>query len=175
VTDNKRAVQDLLINKRTRFPQIRVIDVDGQQLGIMTPHEALKVAEERELDLVLVGDKAEPPVCRIMDYGKYKFDQEKKARIAKRKQQTSNLKEIKMRYTIEEHDYQVRLRQAERFLKNGDMVKAIINFRGREIQHGNLAQQLLDRLAKDLEEIGEIQQSPKQEGRNMTMIITQKR
>ncbi|MFN3926060.1 MAG: translation initiation factor IF-3 [Pseudanabaenaceae cyanobacterium] len=163
------------INERIRFPKIRVIDADGQQLGIMTPKEALRLAEERELDLVLVSDKADPPVCRIMDYGKYKFEQEKKAKEARKKQHTVEVKEVKMRYKIEEHDYQVRISQAERFLKDGDKVKATIMFRGRESQHAHLAKELLDRMAKDLEAIAEVQQPPKNDGKNMTMIMAPKK
>ncbi len=163
------------INERIRFPKIRVIDAEGQQLGIMSPKEALQIAEERELDLVLVSDKADPPVCRIMDYGKFKFEQEKKAREARKKQHTVDIKEVKMRYKIEEHDYQVRINHAERFLKDGDKVKATVMFRGREIQHAHLAKELLERMAKDLEAIAEVQQAPKQEGRNMTMVIAPKK
>jgi translation initiation factor IF-3 len=172
----KRRNRDLpQINERIRFPKIRVIDTDGAQLGILTPNEALQLAEEKELDLVLLSDKAEPPVCRIMDYGKYKFEQEKKAREARKKQHTADVKEVKMRYKIEEHDYNVRVRQAERFLKDGDKVKATVMFRGREIQHSDLAEELLKRMATDLESVGEVQQMPKKEGRNMMMLISPKK
>jgi translation initiation factor IF-3 len=163
------------INERIRFPKIRVIDTDGGQLGIMSPREALRMAEEKELDLVLVSDKADPPVCRIMDYGKFKFEQEKKAREARKKQHTSDVKEVKMRYKIEEHDYNVRVNQAERFLKAGDKVKATITFRGREIQHVDLAESLLKRMAIDLQEHAEVQQAPKKEGRNMMMLLAPKK
>ncbi|MEB3359347.1 MAG: translation initiation factor IF-3 [Synechococcales bacterium] len=163
------------INERIRFPEIRVIDTDGAQLGIMKPIEARRIAEEKELDLVLVSDKADPPVCRIMDYGKFKFEQEKKAREARKKQHTSDVKEVKMRYKIEEHDYQVRLKQAERFLKSGDKVKATVMFRGREIQHTDLAEVLLQQLATDLKDLAEVQQSPKREGRNMMMMLSPKK
>lgn len=172
----KRRNRDLpQINERIRFPKIRVIDVDGSQVGVVTPQEALRLAEERELDLVLVSDKADPPVCRIMDYGKYKFELEKKAREAKKKQHTADVKEVKMRYKIEEHDYQVRVNQAERFLKSGDKVKATITFRGREIQHSDLAEELLKRMATDLQELAEVQQAPKKEGRNMMMLLSPKK
>ncbi|MEA5516840.1 translation initiation factor IF-3 [Nodularia sp. UHCC 0506] len=172
----KKRTRDLpQINERIRFPKIRVIDNDGAQLGIMPPQEALQLAEEKELDLVLLSDKADPPVCRIMDYGKYKFEQEKKAREARKKQHTADVKEVKMRYKIEEHDYNVRVKQAERFLKDGDKVKATVMFRGREIQHSDLAEHLLKRMAKDLEPLGELQQAPKKEGRNMMMLISPKR
>ena len=163
------------INENIRYPKIRVIDTDGAQLGILTPAEALRLAEEKELDLVLVSDKADPPVCRVMDYGKYKFEQEKKAREAKRKQHTADVKEVKMRYKIEEHDYQVRLKLADRYIKSGDKVKATIMFRGREIQHSNLAEDLLKRMATDLQEIAEVQQAPKKEGRSMMMLLSPKK
>jgi len=174
-TNRKADKEPPNINERIRYPKIRVIDSQGQQLGIMSPKEALKIAEEQELDLVLVSDKADPPVCRIMDYGKFKFEQEKKAREARKKQHTVDIKEVKMRYKIEEHDYQVRISHAERFLKDGDKVKATVTFRGREIQHAHLAKELLERMAKDLEAIAEVQQAPKQEGRNMTMVIAPKK
>ncbi|HIK12544.1 MAG TPA: translation initiation factor IF-3 [Oscillatoriaceae cyanobacterium M33_DOE_052] len=174
--DNKKRTRDLpQINERIRFPKVRVIDTEGAQLGIMAPSEALQIARERDLDLVLVSDKADPPVCRVVDYGKYKFEQEKKAREAKKKQHTSEVKEVKMRYKIEDHDYQVRLSQAERFLKAGDKVKATIMFRGREIQHSDLAETLLKRMATDLQELGEVQQAPKKEGRTMMMLLSPKK
>ncbi|BBH38122.1 MULTISPECIES: translation initiation factor IF-3 [Microcystis] len=174
--DKRRTTRDLpQINERIRFPEIRVIDSDGSQLGIITPAEALRVAEEKELDLVLVSETANPPVCRIMDYGKYKFEQEKKAREAKKKQHTADIKEVKMRYKIDEHDYNVRVNQAQRFLKAGDKVKATITFRGREIQHSNLAEELLARMAKDLQDVAEVQQAPKKEGRNMMMMLSPKK
>lgn len=176
VIEKKRPNRDLpQINERLRFPKIRVIDTNGDQLGIMTPQEALRMAEQKELDLVLVSDKADPPVCRIMDYGKFKFEQEKKAREAKKKQHTAEVKEVKMRYKIEEHDYKVRINQAERFLKDGDKVKATIMFRGREIQHTDLAEELLKRMAADLQEVAEVQQAPKKEGRSMMMLLSPKK
>lgn len=172
----RRPNRDLpTINERIRFPKIRVIDADGAQLGIMAPRDALQIAEEKELDLVLVSDKADPPVCRIMDYGKFKFEQEKKAREAKKKQHTVDVKEVKMRYKIEEHDYNVRISQAKRFLKEGDKVKATIMFRGREIQHSDIAEDLLKRMADDLQEFAEVQQAPKKEGRNMMMLLAPKK
>lgn len=163
------------INENIRFPEIRLIDSDGAQLGIMPPREAMKLAEEKELDLVLVSDKASPPVCRIIDYGKYKFEQEKRAREARKRQHNAEVKEVKMRYKIDDHDYNVRVKNAQRFLKSGDKVKATVMFRGREIQHSDLAKQLLQRMAKDLEEFAEVQQAPKQEGRNMMMLLTPKK
>lgn len=176
MTEKRRNQRDLAqINENIRFPKVRVVDTDRGQLGVLSRDEALRLAEERELDLVLVSETADPPVCRIMDYGKYKFEQEKKAREAKKKQHTADVKEVKMRYKIDEHDYNVRVNQAQRFLKSGDKVKATITFRGREIQHANLAEDLLNRMATDLKEIAEIQQAPKKEGRNMMMLLAPKK
>lgn len=172
---NRRQQNLPTINDRIRFPKIRVIDSEGEQLGIMEPADALRLAEEKDLDLVLLSDKAEPPVCRIMNYGKYKFEQEKKAREARKKQHTSDVKEVKMRYKIGDHDYHVRVNQATKFLKAGDKVKATVMFRGREIQHSDLAETLLKRLAGDLDDIAEVQQIPKREGRNMMMMLSPKK
>jgi translation initiation factor IF-3 len=162
-------------NERIRFPEIRVIDSEGEQLGIITPKEALARAQEQGLDLVLVSETAKPPVCKIMDYGKYKYEQDKKLKEAKKKQHNADVKEVKMRYKIEEHDYNVRVKNAIRFLKSGDKVKATISFRGREIQHSRLAEDLLRQMAKDLEEYAEVQQFPKREGRNMMMMLSPKK
>jgi translation initiation factor IF-3 len=163
------------INERINYPNIRVVDADGSQLGVITREAALAVARERELDLVLVSEKADPPVCRVMDYGKYKFEQEKKAKEAKKKSHQTEVKEVKMRYKIDSHDYQVRIGQASRFLKAGDKVKCTVIFRGREIQHTALAEALLLRMAKDLEENADLQQAPKREGRNMIMFLSPRR
>ena len=162
-------------NGQIRFPNIRVIDSDGSQLGVITPKEAMAIASEKNLDLVLVSETAKPPVCKIMDYGKYKYERDKKLKEAKKKQHNADVKEVKMRYKIEEHDYQVRVKNAQRFLKAGDKVKATVSFRGREIQHSNLAIDLLKRMAGDLEEFGEIQQKPKREGRNIMMMLSPKK
>jgi translation initiation factor IF-3 len=163
------------INDNIRFPQVRLIDTDGTQMGILTHREAMQLADERELDLVLVSDKADPPVCRIMDYGKYKFAQEKRAREARKRQHNAEVKEVKMRYKIDDHDYNVRVKNAQRFLKAGDKVKATVMFRGREIQHSDLAERLLRRMAKDLDAVAEMQQAPKREGRNMMMLLSPKK
>jgi translation initiation factor IF-3 len=176
VIEKRRNQRDLpQINERIRFPEIRVIDSDGSQVGIIAPAEALRMAEDQDLDLVLISETAKPPVCKIMDYGKYKFEQEKKAREAKKKQHTADVKEVKMRYKIDDHDYNVRVSQAQRFLKAGDKVKATVIFRGREIQHSNLAEDLLKRMATDLQEFGDVQQFPKREGRNMMMLLAPKK
>ena len=163
------------INERIRVPEVRLIGADGEQVGVVATPQAMIMARDAQLDLVEVSPNAVPPVCRIMDYGKYKFEQEKKAREAKKKQHTADVKEVKMRYKIDEHDYQVRVSQAQRFLKSGDKVKATITFRGREIQHSNLAEELLKRMATDLQEVGEVQQMPKKEGKSMMMLIAPKK
>ncbi|MFB2938136.1 translation initiation factor IF-3 [Aerosakkonemataceae cyanobacterium BLCC-F154] len=175
VIEKRRTNNQPQINERIRFPKIRVIDTDGGQLGIITPREAMALANEKELDLVLVSDKADPPVCRIMDYGKFKFEQEKKAREARKKQHTAEIKEVKMHYNIDNHDYNVRIAHAKRFLNDGNKVKATVMFRGREIQHSNLAENLLNRMASDLQEFAEVQQAPKKEGRNMMLLLAPKK
>ena len=160
------------INDQIRVAPIRVIAADGAQLGIIPTEDALGIAREADLDLVEVAPNETPPVCRVMDYGKFKFEQEKKAKEAKKKSHQTEVKEVKMRYKIDLHDYDVRIGQAQRFLKAGDKVKCTVIFRGREIQHTALAETLLRRMAKDLEEKAEIQQAPKREGRNMIMFLT---
>lgn len=164
-----------LINDRIKYPNVRLLDVTGVQIGIVSSDEALNRAKTEGLDLVLVSDKSTPPVCKIIDYGKYKFTQEKKAKEARKKQHQATLKEVKMRYKIETHDYQVRLNQALRFLQANDKVKATVTFRGREIQHINLALDLLKKMAHDLESVADIQQAPSRDGRNMVMILTPKK
>lgn len=164
-----------IINERIKHPKVRLIDLSGQQLGIYSSADALVIAGQQGLDLVMISDKSDPPVCRITDYGKYKFTQEKKAKEARKKQHNVTLKEVKMRYKIEEHDYKVRVNQASRFLESGDKVKATITFRGREIQHTNLAINLLEKMANDLSEHSEIQQSPYKEGKNIIMILSPKK
>ena len=171
--DRRAPVRELPnINERINYPELRVVDSDGQQLGVINRLKALENASKRELDLVLVSEKAKPPVCRIMDYGKYKFEQEKKAKEARKKSHQTEVKEVKMRYKIDKHDYDVRIGQAQRFLKAGDKVKCTVIFRGREIQHSNLAETLLRKMANDLEEQSEVQQTPKREGRNMIMFLS---
>ena len=171
--DRRAPVRELPnINERIKYPQLRVVDSDGKQLGVIDRLEALEIASQRELDLVLVSEKANPPVCRVMDYGKYKFEQEKKAKEARKKSHQTEVKEVKMRYKIDKHDYDVRIGQATKFLKSGDKVKCTVIFRGREIQHSNLAETLLLKMANDLEEQSEVQQKPKREGRNMIMFLS---
>lgn len=161
-----------IVNEQIKYTQIRLIGVLGKQLGIYSSEEAFEMAQQEGLDLVLISDKSKPPVCKITDYGKYRFSQEKKAKEAKKKQHSISIKEVKMRYKIEEHDYKVRLSQALRFLQAGDKVKVTVVFKGREIQHSNLAINLLNKMAKDLYSICDIQQSPSRDGKNMIMMLS---
>ncbi|WP_164473698.1 translation initiation factor IF-3 [Dethiobacter alkaliphilus] len=166
--------KDTLVNEQIRAREVRVVDQEGNQLGIMPLKEALRIAGEKNLDLVAVSLSAKPPVCRIMDFGKYKFEQSKREKEARKNQKTITMKEVKVRPNIEEHDFQVKLKNARRFLENGDKVKATVMFRGREITHPELGQKLLLRIAKDVEDLGNVERVPKVEGRNMIMILTPK-
>lgn len=151
-----------------------MVDTDGNQLGIMPTREALKLAEEKQMDLVEIAPQAKPPVCRIMDFGKYKYEQSKREKEARKKQKIIDIKEVKMRPNIEDHDFLVKAKNAARFLKDGDKVKATMIFRGREIVHTQLGRILLVRLAEDLKEICNVERQPKLEGKNMIMILTPK-
>jgi len=151
--------------------EVRLIDNEGQQLGIVVIEEALRLAREAELDLVEIAPNEKPPVCRIMDYGKFLFEQRKKQHAAKKKQKQIQIKEIKLRPTTEEADYQVKLRSLLRFLEEGDKVKVTIRFRGREVMHNDLGFELLKRIEKDIAEFGIVEQHPRLEGRQMGMMI----
>ena len=166
--------KDFRVNEEIRVKEVRVIDSDGAQLGIMAAREAQRLAEEKHLDLVEIAPAAKPPVCKIMDIGKYKYEQSKREKEARKKQKTVSVKEVKMRPNIEEHDFEVKAKNAIRFLKDGDKVKASIIFRGREIVHTQLGQKLLNRLAKTLEEHCTVERQPKLEGKNMIMILAPK-
>lgn len=162
------------INGQIRARELRLVDSDNNQMGIMSSREALQIAEERQLDLVEIAPQAKPPVCRLMDYGKFKYEQSKREKEAKKKQRIINVKEVKLRPNIEEHDYQVKFRNAVRFLKSGDRVKATIMFRGREIVHTPKGRKILFRMAKELSELSIMERDPKLEGRNMIMILAPK-
>jgi len=159
-------------NSEINSPQVRVIGPTGDQMGIMTIQEALRSAESSTLDLVEVAPSAEPPVCRIMDYGKFVFEQNKKAQSARRKQKQIQVKEIKFRPGTEEGDYQVKLRNLIKFLTNGDKTKVTLRFRGREMVHQELGAQLLKRVQQDLVDYGSVEQQPLMEGRQMVMVIS---
>lgn len=154
---------------------MRVIGVDGEQVGVMSVNKALELAAQSELDLVEIAPDAEPPVCRVMDYGKYLFELNKKKHAAKKKQKVIHVKEVKFRPGTEEQDYQVKLRALKKFLGNGDKAKVTLRFRGREMAHMELGQKLLERVEHDLEEFGSVEQFPRMEGRQMVMVLAPKK
>ncbi len=163
------------VNERIRTKEVRVIDEEGQQLGIMTPQEALGIARSRGYDLVEVAPQASPPVCRIVDFGKYLYEQKKRAHEAKKKQVVIEVKEIKFRPATDEHDYNFKMKHAREILSDGNKVKATVRFRGREITHKELGMQLLDRLEKDLSEKGVVEFRPRLEGMQITVVFTPKK
>lgn len=162
------------MNEAIRAREVRLVDENGQQLGIVSGREAQRLASEKGLDLVEVAPQARPPVCRIMDFGKYKYEQQKREREARKNQKVITIKEIKMRPNIDGHDFEVRVRNAERFLKEGDKIKCTIMFRGREIVHSELGKQVLDRLLKRVQDLCVVERHAKVEGRNMIMILAPK-
>jgi translation initiation factor IF-3 len=164
----------LRVNERIRIKEVRVISPDGSQLGILAIEQALQTAYGLNLDLVEVAPEARPPVCRIMDYGKYRYEQSKKAREAKKKQTIIELKEIKLRPKTEEHDFQFKARNAERFLKEGNKAKITMMFRGREVIRMDRGKAVLDRFVEALKDVAMVEQPAKVEGRNMTMILAPK-
>jgi translation initiation factor IF-3 len=159
------------INERIRVPQVRLIDEKGEQVGVMPTEEALSYAQEKDLDLVEVAPEARPPVCRVLDYSKYKYEQAQKAKQARKHQQQITVREIKFRPKIAEHDYATKKAHVERFLKHKDKVKITIMFRGREVTHPERGERLLKRLAEELVELAVVEQRPLAEGRNMTMLL----
>lgn len=159
------------VNDRIRVPEVRLIGVDGEQVGVVKRDKALRYAQENDLDLVEVAADARPPVCRVMDYSKYKYEQEQKKKAARKRQQQISVREIKLRPKIAENDYLTKRNHIERFLKGRDKVKVTIMFRGREVAHPERGEQLLLRLAEDLGELAVVDQKPLREGRNMTMLL----
>ncbi|WP_435826741.1 translation initiation factor IF-3 [Nonomuraea dietziae] len=159
------------INERIRVPEVRLVGPNGEQVGIVSIHDALKLAQEADLDLVEVAATARPPVCKLMDYGKFKYESAMKAREARKNQAHTIIKEIKLRPKIDPHDYETKKGHVVRFLKAGDKVKVTIMFRGREQSRPELGFRLLQRLAEDVTELGFVESQPKQDGRNMIMVI----
>jgi translation initiation factor IF-3 len=159
------------INERIRVPEVRLIDDEGNQVGVLKTPDALRFAQERDLDLVEVAPEARPPVCRILDYSKYKYEQAQKVKQARKHQQQITIREIKFRPKIAQHDYDTKKGHVERFLRHKDKVKVTIMFRGREVTHPERGTMILDRLAEELGELGVVEQRPMQEGRNMTMML----
>jgi translation initiation factor IF-3 len=162
------------VNEQIRAREVRLIGVDGSQLGIKPLREALKMAQEANLDLVNVAPQAKPPVCRIMDYGKYRYEQSKKEKEARKNQKIVQIKEVRLSPTIEENDVQTKLKNIRKFLQKGDKVKLSIRFRGREITHQDIGRRILDRIAEEVKDLSDIERQPKLEGRQMIMILTPK-
>lgn len=168
---SKIAKDQTIINDRIRAKEVRLIAQDGEQLGVKPTKEAMEMAERVELDLVLVAPKAKPPVARIMDYGKYKYEQQKKDKEARKKQKTINVKEIRLSPTIEEHDFNTKLKNAKKFIAKEDKVKVSIRFRGRAITHKDIGRKVLERFAEELKDVATVEQRPKMEGRSMFLVV----
>lgn len=166
--------QDLILNEGIRAREVRLVDQNGEQLGIKSRNEALEIASRVNLDLVLVAPNAKPPVARIMDYGKFRFEQQKKEKEARKNQKIINLKEVRLSPTIDEHDFNTKLRNAIKFLEKGDKVKASIRFKGRAITHKEIGQRVLLRLAEECKDVASVETAPKMDGRSMFLILAPK-
>lgn len=165
-------MRQLLVNERIRINQVRVIDDQGAQLGVMSPAEGMRIARERGLDLVCVSPTTMPPVCRILDFNKFRYEEERREREGKKKHHASKLKEVKFRPRIEEHDYRVKLNNLRRFLARGDKTKVTLVYRGREMAHKELGTRVLDRVVADLKAIGKMERTPLMEGRFLTLVLS---
>ncbi|MCR5005965.1 MAG: translation initiation factor IF-3 [Clostridiales bacterium] len=164
-----------MINEEIRDREVRLIDENGEQLGIVTSKEALDMAHEKDLDLVKIAPQANPPVCKIMNYSKYRFDQNKREKEARKKQKIVEVKEVRMTPNTEEHDLNTKVKSAVKFLKNGDKVKVSVRFRGRELSRTEIGKVVLDQFAERISEFGDIDKAPKMEGRSMVMFVSPKR
>ena len=164
----------MLINDEIREKEVRVIDSDGSQLGILPLADALSKADAKNMDLVLIAPQAKPPACKIMDYGKYKFEQGKREKEAKKNQRIVNIKEVRITPSIDVHDFNTKVNQTVKFLKSGDKVKVTVRFRGRELHHTQLGQDLLVKFGDAITEVGTVEKAAKLEGRNMTMVVAPK-
>ena len=160
------------VNEDIEVPQVRLVDENGEQVGVVSIDEALQRAADVQLDLVEVSPNAEPPVCKIIDYGKLKYQEQKKKNEARKKQKIIEVKEIKLRPNIDTHDYDVKMRSARRFIDDGDKVKVTLRFRGREMAHQDLGAQVLERVREELDEIAKVEQMPKMEGRQLVMVMS---
>ena len=161
-----------MINEEIRDREVRVVDQNGEQLGVMSSRDALALAEERQLDLVKIAPQAHPPVCKLMDYGKYRFEQSKKEREFRKNQKVITVKEVRLSATIEDHDVDVKFKNAVKFLKDGNKVKVTIRFRGRQITHSEIGRQIMNEFAERIKEYGTVDKAPQIEGRNMSMFIS---
>ncbi len=170
--EGKKISRELRINQKIRAPQVRVIDESGEQLGVLPLFEALRLAQDRDLDLVEVAPNSVPPVCRLLDYGKFKFEQEKKEREARKHQKAAMLKEVRLTPTTDEGDIETKVRTIQRFLEEGDKVKVTVRFKGRELAHPQLGRQALETIAGKLQGAGVVERMPLMEGRMMTMMLT---
>lgn len=168
-------ISDYMINEQIRDKEIRLIGENGEQLGIMSVREALKIAEEAELDLVKIAPTAKPPVCKIVDYSKYKYEQLRREKEAKKKQKTVEIKEIRLTPNIDTNDLNTKMNSARKFITKGDRVKVTLRFRGREMAHMSASKHILDDFAESLSDIATVEKAPKVEGRSMTMFLTVKR
>jgi len=166
--------KDMMVNDGIRARELRLIDQNGEQLGVKSKAEALQIAERANLDVVLVAPNAKPPVARIMDYGKFRFEQQKKDREARKKQKVINIKEVRLSPTIDVNDFNTKLRNARKFLEKGDKVKASIRFKGRAITHKEIGQRVLDRLADETTDIATVEQKAKMDGRSMFLVLAPK-
>ena len=164
-----------MINEDIRDKEVRVIGPNGDQLGIMSASEALDIASKQNLDLVKISPQANPPVCKIMDYGKYRFEMAKREKENRKNQRVVNIKEVKLSPSIDTHDFETKLKAAVKFLGGGDKVKVTVRFRGREVQHSKLGEELLARFAEGASEVGNVEKAPKLEGKNMAMVIAPKK
>lgn len=170
--DNRNNKNQAIMNERIRAKEVRLIDQDGQNHGVISTQKALQMAYDADLDLVLINPNQEPPVAKILNYGKYKYELEKRAKEAKKKQHTVDVKEIKIRYKIDTHDYQVRIKSIEKFIAQGNKVKIVVMLRGREMQHSNLAFDLANKFMQDMENMPVvIEKKPQLEGRNVTLYV----
>ena len=158
-------------NNRISSPEVQVIESDGNNLGILSTNEAISMAKNQGLDLIEIAPNAKPPVCKIMDMGKFKYDAQKKANLAKKKQKIISLKEIKMRPVTETHDYEFKVKNAKKFIAKGDKVKFTIKFKGRELQHSHLGDELMTKIKEDMKDIGKVESHPKFDGKQMIMVI----
>ncbi len=163
-----------MINEEIRDREVRVVDQNGEQLGVMSGRDALALAEQRQLDLVKIAPQARPPVCKLMDYGKYRFEQSKKEREFRKNQKVITVKEVRLSATIEDHDVDVKFKNAVKFLKDGNKVKVTIRFRGRQITHSEIGRQVMTEFAERIKEYGTVDKPPMIEGRNMSMFISPK-
>ena len=168
------AAQDHLLNEDIKAPEVRLISETGEQLGLMSAEEALRIAVEKEMDLVMIAPGSKPPVCKIMDYGKYRFEQAKREKEAKKNQRVIEIKEIRMSPSIGDNDFNTKLRAGQKFLAEGNRLKVTIRFRGREMAHTNIGEQLLKHFAAKCSDIANMDKNPKLEGRNMSMFLSPK-